>query len=80
MQAELLKKCTDAGIRMTAQRSLIIETLLESDDHPDADRVYRRAVERDQSISLPTVYRALNLFEGAGIIKKSSFRTSAKRP
>ena len=79
MQAELLKKCTDAGIRMTAQRSLIIETLLESDDHPDADRVYRRAVERDQSISLPTVYRALNLFEGAGIIKKINMNDGKAR-
>ena len=79
VQAELLKKCTDAGIRMTAQRSLIIETLLESDDHPDADRVYRRAVERDQSISLPTVYRALNLFEGAGIIKKINMNDGKAR-
>ena len=79
MQAELLKKCTDAGIRMTAQRALIIETLLESDDHPDADRVYRRAVDRDQSISLPTVYRALNLFEGAGIIKKINMNDGKAR-
>ena len=79
VQAELLKKCTDAGIRMTAQRSLIIETLLESDDHPDADRVYRRAVERDQSISLPTVYRALNLFEGAGIIKRINMNDGKAR-
>ena len=79
MQAELLKKCTDAGIRMTSQRALIIETLLESDDHPDADRVYRRAVERDGSISLPTVYRALNLFEGAGIIKKINMNDGKAR-
>ena len=79
VQAELLKKCTDAGIRMTAQRALIIETLLESDDHPDADRVYRRAVDRDQSISLPTVYRALNLFEGAGIIKKINMNDGKAR-
>ena len=79
VQAELLKKCTDAGIRMTSQRALIIETLLESDDHPDADRVYRRAVERDGSISLPTVYRALNLFEGAGIIKKINMNDGKAR-
>ena len=70
METDLLKKCYDAGIRMTAQRSLIIETLIGSDDHPDADQVYRRAVERDQSISLPTVYRTLNLLDDAGIIKK----------
>ena len=79
METDLLKKCNDAGIRMTAQRSLIIETLVGSDDHPDADQVYRRAVERDQSISLPTVYRTLNLLDDAGIIKKINMNDGKAR-
>ncbi|MBL6769522.1 MAG: transcriptional repressor [Alphaproteobacteria bacterium] len=64
---------------MTAQRSLIIETLIGSDDHPDADQVYRRAVERDESISLPTVYRTLNLLDDAGIIKKINMNDGKAR-
>jgi len=79
VEIDLLKKCNDAGIRMTAQRSLIIETLVGSDDHPDADQVYRRAVERDQSISLPTVYRTLNLLDDAGIIKKINMNDGKAR-
>ena len=79
VETELLKKCTEAGIRMTAQRSLIIETLIGSDDHPDADLVYRRAVEKDQSISLPTVYRTLNLLDDAGIIKKVNMNDGKAR-
>ena len=79
METDLLKKCNDAGIRMTAQRSLIIETLIGSDDHPDADQVYRRAVERDEAISLPTVYRTLNLLDDAGIIKKINMNDGKAR-
>ena len=79
METDLLKKCNDAGIRMTAQRSLIIETLVGSDDHPDADQVYRRAVERDESISLPTVYRTLYLLDDAGIIKKINMNDGKAR-
>lgn len=79
MEIDLLKKCNDAGIRMTAQRSLIIETLIGSDDHPDADQVYRRAVERDEAISLPTVYRTLNLLDDAGIIKKINMNDGKAR-
>jgi Fur family ferric uptake transcriptional regulator len=79
VETDLLKKCNDAGIRMTAQRSLIIETLIGSDDHPDADQVYRRAVERDESISLPTVYRTLNLLDDAGIIKKINMNDGKAR-
>ena len=79
MEIDLLKKCNDAGIRMTAQLSLIIETLIGSDDHPDADQVYRRAVERDEAISLPTVYRTLNLLDDAGIIKKINMNDGKAR-
>ena len=79
VETDLIKKCTDAGIRMTDQRSLIIETLLSSDDHPDADQVYRRAVEKDRSISLPTVYRMLNLLDDAGIIKKINMNDGKAR-
>ena len=79
MEIDLLKKCNDAGIRMTAQRSLIIETLIGSDDHPDADQLYRRAVERDEAISLPTVYRTLNLLDDAGIIKKINMNDGKAR-
>ena len=79
VETDLIKKCTDAGIRMTDQRSLIIETLLSSDDHPDADQVYRRAVEKDRSISLPTVYRTLNLLDDAGIIKKINMNDGKAR-
>ena len=79
VETDLIKKCTDAGIRMTDQRTLIIETLLSSDDHPDADQVYRRAVEKDRSISLPTVYRTLNLLDDAGIIKKINMNDGKAR-
>jgi len=79
VETDLLKKCNDAGIRITTQRSLIIQTLTGSDDHPDADQVYRRAVERDQSISLPTVYRTLNLLVDAGIIKKINMNDGKAR-
>ena len=79
LETNLLRKCIDAGIRLTAQRTLIIETLLNSDDHPDADLVYRRAVEQDQSISLPTVYRTLNLLDDAGIVKKINMNDGKAR-
>ncbi|MDC0394715.1 transcriptional repressor [Alphaproteobacteria bacterium] len=79
LETDLLRKCIDAGIRLTAQRTLIIETLLNSDDHPDADLVYRRAVEQDQSISLPTVYRTLNLLDDAGIVKKINMNDGKAR-
>lgn len=58
--------------RNTAQRGLILETVRESLDHPDADKIYMRVSEKAPQISLGTVYRNLALLEKMGEIKKVS--------
>ena len=68
--AELYEKCLRVGLRMTLPRKIILEVIEAADDHPDVDEMYRRAVEKDRSISIATVYRTIKLFEEAGIIEK----------
>ena len=68
--AELYEKCLKVGLRMTLPRKIILEVIEAADDHPDVDEMYRRAVEKDRSISIATVYRTIKLFEEAGIIEK----------
>ena len=46
----LLKKCLNNGIRMTNQRQIIVGIIESSEDHPDVDQLYRRAVEEDTTI------------------------------
>ena len=48
-----------AGLRMTQQRRLILRVLAESDDHPDAKGIFTRAFALDPTLSLSTVYRAI---------------------
>ncbi len=68
--AELYDKCLKVGLRMTLPRKVILEVIEDSEDHPDVEEMYRRAVEKDKSISIATVYRTIKLFEEAGIIEK----------
>ena len=58
---------------MTGQRRIIAQVLSEADDHPDAEEVYRRVVERDPRISLSTVYRTVRLLEDEGIVERHDF-------
>ncbi|MBN1284195.1 MAG: transcriptional repressor [Anaerolineae bacterium] len=58
------------GLRMTAQRRLVLEILEAANSHLDAEMLHQHARERDQSISLATVYRTLNLLHRAGIIEQ----------
>ena len=66
-------KCAERGLRMTEQRRVIARVLSESDDHPDAEALYRRASRVDPKISLATVYRTVKLFDDAGIIESHDF-------
>jgi Fur family ferric uptake transcriptional regulator len=58
---------------MTEQRRLIARVLSESDDHPDVEALYHRAVRLDDKISIATVYRTVRLFEEAGILERHDF-------
>jgi|TARA_B110000196_G_C20711687_1_gene459975 Fur family ferric uptake transcriptional regulator len=58
------------GVRITLPRKIILEVIESSEDHPDVDEIYRRAVAKDKSISIATVYRTIKLFEEANIIEK----------
>jgi len=56
------------GRPLTVQRQLLLELLRDADKHIDAKELYRRASVRDESISLATVYRNLNLFKQLDLI------------
>lgn len=56
----MLKK---KGYFITAQRRLLLDLIQNSEGHLDVKELYRRAVEKDRSISQATVYRNLNLFK-----------------
>jgi Fur family ferric uptake transcriptional regulator len=66
-------KCLEKGLRMTDQRRVIAQVLSESQDHPDVEMLYNRAVKVDSNISIATVYRTVRLFEEADIIEKHDF-------
>ncbi len=67
------KACKEVGVKLTEQRKLIAQVIVESDDHPNVEEVYNRAVKLDSAISIATVYRTVNLLEGFGIIEKLEF-------
>jgi Fur family transcriptional regulator, ferric uptake regulator len=65
--------CAERGLRITEQRRVIARVLSESEDHPDVERLHRRATRIDPGISIATVYRTVRLFEEAGILDRHDF-------
>ena len=65
--------CNERGLRITEQRRVIARVLSESEDHPDVDKLYERAIALDPGISIATVYRTVRLFEESGILDRHDF-------
>ena len=73
MRSAFERLCADKGIRLTGKRRIVGEILASAEDHPDVEELHRRASEKDSRISLATVYRAVRLFETAGMLARHDF-------
>jgi len=60
-----------AGLRVTSQRSLIMDIIRRG--HLDADEIYRQARRKDPHLSLSTVYRSLQAFKKLGLVEELHF-------
>ena len=67
------KTLNKAGMRVTHQRSLVMEIIRQGRGHLDADEIYRRAREKEPRISLSTVYRTLQMLKRLGLVEELHF-------
>ena len=73
------KELRRRGVRITRPRRIILGILSQTEDHPDALEIFRRAVEIDSSISLSTVYRTMKLLGDIGAIHRHAFEGGPSR-
>ncbi|AKS42203.1 ferric iron uptake transcriptional regulator [Wenzhouxiangella marina] len=63
-----------AGLKVTHPRLQILKLLEETPQkHMTADEIYRSLMSGGEEIGLATVYRVLNQFESAGLVRKHLF-------
>jgi Fur family peroxide stress response transcriptional regulator len=55
------------GLKITPQRTAIYQELLKARDHPSADIIYKRIIQKIPNISFDTVNRTLLTFAKIGI-------------
>jgi Fur family ferric uptake transcriptional regulator len=65
---ELLNAVEAQGIRLTAQRRALIETIQDATSHLDAASLLELARKRDPNIDRATVYRTIELLKRLGMI------------
>ncbi len=76
---ELTTLFRDRGLKVTPQRQAVFEALYGDESHPTADVVHDRVREHMPTVSLRTVYQALNDLVELGEVQAVSVGTGAAR-
>ncbi|MFC7284845.1 Fur family transcriptional regulator [Phocicoccus pinnipedialis] len=70
-------KCT--GVRITPQRKAVLEYLIDTEEHPTADDIFKALSHEHKNMSVATVYNNLKLFKDTGLITELSYGDSSSR-
>ncbi|MHC4061700.1 MAG: Fur family transcriptional regulator [Planctomycetota bacterium] len=73
------KKCREAGLKITPQRTTVCQTLVETNGHPSADVAYRQVRKVIPNVSPDTVNRNLLTLSEIGVASVVEGSGDAKR-
>src|SRR6185503_631572 len=76
---DLLRRCREAGMNVTPQRMAVYRALLESEDHPSPELLYKRVRPKMPSLSLATIYKSLDALSKLGLAHRVSVAGDRKR-
>lgn len=75
----LVRSCRDAGMNVTPQRIAVYRELLAAEDHPSPEELFRRVRVSMPSLSLATIYKALDALEQLGLVRELTRASESKR-
>lgn len=67
---QFFEKCHQSELSVTPQRLAVYKALVNDDNHPSPDMIYKSVLPDFPTISFATVYKILETFEQKGIISK----------
>jgi Fur family peroxide stress response transcriptional regulator len=77
--ASIQDKITQAGLKVTHQRLVILDAVLKMNFHPNVEQIYGKIRPANPSISLGTVYKTLETFVGHGLLARVFTEEGQKR-
>jgi Fur family ferric uptake transcriptional regulator len=72
-QEVFLQHIQKKGLKRTAQRDLILDMFLRTEEHLSSEDLYRLVQKQDPTIGQTTVYRTLKLLTEAGLAREVRF-------
>ncbi len=72
-------KDTIRNLGLTKQREVVLQVIVDADEHPTANEVFDKAKQLLPGISFATVYNSLRYLKEGGHISEISFGSGASR-
>lgn len=76
---ELVELLHKYGLKATPQRLAICKYILQSEEHPTAEKVYKEIKEKYRTIGQATIYKTIALLKEIGLISELNFGNSHSR-
>jgi len=73
---DALKK---TGVRITPQRKAVLKYMIETEEHPTADDIFKALSSEYPNMSVATIYNNLKLFKDTGLVKELTYGDSSSR-
>jgi len=67
---QLRARLRDKGLKATPRRVLILEAIMELNNHPAADEIVKYIRNRNLNVATATVYKALDIMVAKNVINK----------
>ena len=77
--AHMVDRCHEEKMNVTPQRMAIYRALLQSEDHPTPEMLYRIVSRKMPSLSLATIYKTLDALETIGLVRAVAVDTDKRR-
>lgn len=75
----IARRLKDRGYRMTRQRMMLLDIILE-EDCASCKEIYYKAAKHEKRIGMATVYRMINTLEEIGAIdRKNAFKVAYEK-
>jgi Fur family peroxide stress response transcriptional regulator len=77
--SDFMEVCRREGVKITYQRLEIYKEIDRSEDHPDAETIYRKVRRKLPTISFDTVYRTTSTLEKLNVISRLHIQSDRMR-
>ena len=79
LESSIIKTFRNSGYRATPQRIVISKYILNSHQHPTAQRAYQEVKKEHPTVSLATIYTTIKILRDSGLIQELNMPKSKTR-